>query len=312
MSSTRISRLALALLLIGQARATVVITNDIPTPVARYTFNNDAGAGTTITADIGTNCTMTTGAWGEDPVSSGNYYVVLNGTTTVIDCGTDNDSLVDLSVLAFGQFVDFGEANTGRILSKTQSASTNFSWTTSISDSTIADRMTIAMQNTSALPDRFGSPAGSLTAYENSGTWVLLGGSIYNCTSMACEGFISINGIRQAVTQEASATGSLRDDTAFILRIGSLGNGSNTWNGKLDDVELYSPHIDQFQVEYRYLRGRLPLVPDVPDTPAINETDCTADFADVLVLADRFDEQPIANWGAGGNGCNPWPGNERQ
>ena len=311
-----ISKLALVLALVAMPAA-AVIQNPVPTPLARYTFNNNSGTGTAVTADIGGDCPVITATWGEDPVSSGNYYLVFNGTTSLAPCTANAPilGLESLSIAAFIQFTGFGEGGVGRVATMSQSASANLRWSLSISNSGAVDRTQIAMQSDAGGTDRFQSEAGSMSAYEDSGNWVFVAGSLVSCASMACTGGpVYIDGLPVSITQPQNATtSSPRDDsTGFVLQLGSNGAGAETFEGFIDDVEIYSPPMTKFQVEYRKLRGRLPLVPEAPDAEAINETDCATDFADWLVDADRFDEKPIALWGASGSGCDPNPGVERQ
>lgn len=42
-------------------------------------------------------------------------------------------------------------------------------------------------------------------------------------------------------------------------------------------------------------------------TPAITQTDCATDFADLLPSDNRFDDRLIADWGDRDKACDFWP-----
>lgn len=76
-------------------------------------------------------------------------------------------------------------------------------------------------------------------------------------------------------------------------------------------VLLYLLAPQNLTLDFPATLTNVSIVEGVPATPAITDTDCATDFADVLPTDNRFDDRPIADWGDLDDGCDPFPQNER-
>ena len=213
------------------------------------------GLGTTVTAFLGDDCINSNGtAW--PSFGTNNFALDYDANDDLTACGTNYDALPNtaFTITAWVKADGYGEAGTGRILSK--SSGTNSSWSFTISNTSAVNRLQIkCATNTSNSGDSFVGDTGHFDAYVGLTTLTFVAATCSCPTAMACAGDLFINGAQINDTQSNDATGTPVDDTAYTLNIGSLQGGGNTWDGSIDDVRIYPAILTAEQILWVYLGG---------------------------------------------------------
>jgi hypothetical protein len=289
----------------------VVVQNDLPTPLfdgrADADSFDDFGSGAA-------TCTPTDVTFVEDPASSGKYAADMNGTTSLIDCGTGLDGLHSSGTrLIYARPDTIGET-AGHVYSKSTNSS-NRSWSLLIDadangDCTggAGDCWTFTNYNTSNV--------GRL--HDGTTTKVVYGGAyqhvtvVVDCTSTtleSCDGTkLYLNAVLQTMDHGAN-TGTIRTaDTGDSFVIGNRTGGDRTFDGRIKRTVVFSENLNKFQVEASYYRTlALDTPEEAPD--AVTQSDCDTLMTSFNAAAGQADpfERTSGEFTLG-NGCAPFQG----
>lgn len=226
---------------------TIVVVNPVsggvtvPTPDAHYSMDLDGGTGTTVTADIGDNCSFNgSPTWVSD--DAGGDALDFSGSNQSLNCGTNHDGLNDFAVGACIQADTSGSSNgLGNIVVK---YGVSPSWFLRMNDfNGTVDAFDGSVLNSSAQEDRFRSPVGSSTACVDGATWCHVAIVFANGTSMNTIATIYINGSAVTTTQTSDFTGTRISDSTFTLGIGGQSGTGFFFDGTIDEVKLWYTDI---------------------------------------------------------------------
>jgi hypothetical protein len=290
-----------------------VIQNDLPTPL----FDGRADADSF--DDFGSGaapCTPTDVTFVEDPASSGKYAADMNGTTSVLNCGTGLDGLHSSGTrLIYVRPDSIGEGNLAHVYAK-ETDTSNRSWNlaldldgaNSCTGGTAGDCFKFGNFSTTNSSRNMSAPRGS-AAYGGSYIHVT---AVLICTSttiQSCAGSkLYINGFEVAITQNSN-TGTIRTaDSGDAFLVGNRVAGDRAFDGRIKRTVVFAENLNQFQVEASYYRTlALDTPEDAPD--AVTQSDCDTLMASFNAAAGQADpfERSSGEFTLG-NGCAPFQG----
>jgi hypothetical protein len=113
------------------------------------------------------------------------------------------------------------------------------------------------MQNTSAVEDVFDSDNDSWDSHVGDTDNYAHACGKLTCTGMACAGQLYINGAPVNTTLTTDVAGTLRDDSAYLVRMGSFNNSTNELDGRIaGHMEVFTPSVSDACVAERFAAGR--------------------------------------------------------
>lgn len=238
----------------GALRGTVTsLGQSIPDPVFSNPFND--GTGATATSDFGDNCSLASFTWVEDPTSSGNWTIDADALNTEGTCGTALDGMNEGTWMAWLLADTYGENGLGRVIWKATSSAAH-SWRMALTNGSGEGevRFGVCDNTATSVCDVFGMATDTFDACI--GVWCHVAFKVTGCASMGCTGAQwYINGSPVSATVVNDATGTRRSDGSDTVRIASV-SGTNTFDGHLDDIRVYSTPLSDAQVAAIYAAGR--------------------------------------------------------
>jgi len=229
-------------------------TNNINTKncVGYWSLNADSLYDTDIFQDLSGNGNNGTSAntpvYANDQAGTPEQAMVFNGTTDVVDCGSDTtiDDIFDSggTVSAWINPSSDGEANVGRIFNK------NVGWYFNVSSES-GDKVKLRFWY-----DFSGTDGAWITSSTEAkiNEWTHVAVS-YDNDAVANNPIIYVNGIAVAIA-EITPIGTRESDAGSTLYIGNNAGGTNTFDGSISDAMLFSSTLTEDQVRQLYLAGR--------------------------------------------------------
>jgi hypothetical protein len=230
-----------------------------PCPAPVLEMSVGSGSATWTGATSGT-CSLTGTTIQEDPAMSGTYVLDLDGGNDDWQCGPDADGLTTLTVMAWLRMDAYEAGGAGQateIVGKMATGgSGSVSWLVRVG-SAATGNIRLMMSNTSAAFDSFASDTASWDAFVGLSTYTHFAGKMSNCASMACDSpQLYIDGSPVTTTQIADNAGSLRDDSTYTVRGGTLGNSANDFDGRITGLRIYDEAVSDACVASIFAAGR--------------------------------------------------------
>ena len=220
--------------------------------VGYWSLDADSLYDTDIFQDLSGNGNNGTSAntpvYASDQAGTPNQAMVFNGTTDVVDCGSDTtiDDIFDSggTISAWIYPESDGEANVGRIFNK------NVGWYFNVLSES-GDKVKLRFWY-----DFSGTDGAWVTSSTEAkiNEWTHVAVS-YDNDAVANNPIIYVNGIAVAIA-EITPIGTRESDAGSTLYIGNNAGGTNTFDGSISDAMLFSSALTEDQVRQLYLAGR--------------------------------------------------------
>ena len=189
-----------------------------------------------------------TPVYANDQAGTPNQAMVFNGTTDVVDCGSDTtiDNIFDSggTISAWIYPESDGEGNNGHILRK----GNGWALLITADDGTNCE---IEFYQFFDGADGYWDTAKSIPLSD----WTYVSVS-YDNGATTNNPTIYVNGISVAITEEGTPTGARDSDVGGDLIIGNNAGVTRTFDGSISDAMLFSSALTEDQVRQLYLSGR--------------------------------------------------------
>jgi len=189
-----------------------------------------------------------TPVYANDQAGTPNQAMVFNGTTDVVDCGSDTtiDNIFDSggTISAWIYPESDGEGNNGHILRK----GNGWALLITADDGTNCE---IEFYQFFDGADGYWDTAKSIPLSD----WTYVSVS-YDNGATTNNPTIYVNGISVAITEEGTPTGARDSDVGGDLIIGNNAGVTRTFDGSISDAMLFSSTLTEDQVMQLYLSGR--------------------------------------------------------
>lgn len=215
-----------------------------PAPVGQWTLDERTGTTAYDTSGNGNSGTLNNGpVWTAGKVGQG---LNLDGNDDIINAGS-NTSIDDLfqagaTIEAWVNPASCGESNEGVLFEKND-------WDFTICAAG-SKRLRFFANFDGATNGEWNSAANSIDF--NKWQHVAI---VYDSSSATNEPLFYINGILSTTTETINPAGSHVSDSTDTLYMGAFGGGTQTYDGKIDDVRIYNYVRSPAQIAWDYNRG---------------------------------------------------------
>jgi len=238
-----------------------LIQNDIPAPAFEVPFDEGTGNPAYSGSEGSGTSSFTDLAWATSPTAGEG-----NGTTTVGTAGTTLDALTDVTFSWCTNPDTFGEGNAGRVLSKGDASSLNFTWQFTLAQS--PDRIQLQWSAGGADTRRCYTP----TTVGDGWKHRIFAGTCPLTLSAACTGQWYTSGTPTTTTCDQTGTGTRADDSAYVVRLMNLQDGTRAFDGKMRQLRIYRTAFNALQAEF--LAGTVNCTGEVTPPDPVIETEC--------------------------------------